>query len=68
MLSEYIKCPSCDNEPNPERVTIFISIFVGALSLAACLPLGRPLVTFFHGISISVLSQNTFNDFINFSR
>lgn len=43
-----------------------ISSIVGALSFAACLPFGNPLVIFFHGMSISALSQNTFNDFTKF--
>ena len=25
MLSEYLKCPSCNNEPNPERLAMIIS-------------------------------------------
>ena len=25
MLSEYLKCPSCNNEPNPERLAIIIT-------------------------------------------
>jgi hypothetical protein len=25
MLSEYLKCPSCDNEPNPERLAMIIT-------------------------------------------
>jgi hypothetical protein len=25
MLSEYLKCPSCNNEPNPERLAMIIA-------------------------------------------
>jgi len=25
MLSEYLKCPSCNNEPNPERLAMIIT-------------------------------------------
>jgi hypothetical protein len=25
MLGEYLKCPSCNNEPNPERLAMIIA-------------------------------------------
>ena len=25
MLSKYLKCPSCNNEPNPERLAMIIT-------------------------------------------
>jgi hypothetical protein len=25
MLGEYLKCPSCNNEPNPERLAMIIT-------------------------------------------
>jgi hypothetical protein len=25
MLSEYLKCPSCNEEPNPERLAMIIT-------------------------------------------
>ena len=43
-------------------IILKISYIVGALSSAYLFPFGRPRVIFFHGMTISVISQNILSD------